>query len=257
MKQLLARTREWETTRTGQMQSTGFTAADAAIAKALNDVLRGAVIVAPRPHEARYAAFLARKPEDRVFVGKFDDVLEFLRAVRQAGAGRHSVKQEDMPNLNRDALPVINLSRGFDITYDNNDHEIDRRNYADVIASAQDDEPLAEIEAAQASLNYTITLIASDKDTLSLMCNTLAANFRSRLSTRFMAHDKLAGWPVELNCSIQDAKSIMFSDMSPPFSQERIYACQTSMIVMVDVLTAYEVTARSVRHDTQLAPAGA
>jgi len=257
MKEVLARTREWVTTRTGQTQSTGFIAADAAVAKALNDVFSSAIMMAPRPHEKRYAAFLARKPEDRVFVGKFDDVLEFLRALREAGAGRHSVKQEDMPNLNRDALPVINLSRGFDITYDNNDHEIDRRNYADVTDPAHDDEPLAEIEAAQASLNYTITLIAGDKDTLSLMCNTLAANFRSRLSTRFTAHDTLVHWPVELNCSIQDAKSIMFSDMSPPFSQERIYACQTSMIVMVDVLTAHEVTARSVRYDTQLAPAGA
>jgi hypothetical protein len=48
----------------------------------------------------------------------------------------------------------------------------------------------------------------------------------------------------------------MFSDMSPPFTQDRIYACQASLIVMVDVLTAHEVDARSVRYDTQLAPGG-
>jgi hypothetical protein len=256
MKQLLARTREWKTTRTGKVESTGFTAADAAVATALNDVFSSAVKEEPRQHEQRYASFLARKPEDRVFVGKFDDVMEFLRAVRQAGAGRRSVKASDMPELNRDALPLINLSRGFDITYDNNDQEIDRHRYGSFTDQSQDNMPLAEIEATQASLNYSITLLASDKDTLSLMCNTLAANFRSRLATNFIAHEKLVRWPVEINCSIQDAKSIMFSDMSPPFTQERIYACQASMIVMVDVLTAHEVTARSVRHDTQLAPEG-
>lgn len=255
MNQLLSRTREWVTTRTGKVESTGFTAADAAVAKALNDVFSSAVITKPREHEQRYSSFLARKPEDRVFVGKFDDVMDFLRAVRQAGAGRRSVKASDMPDLNRDALPLINLSRGFDITYDNNDQEIDR-NLGQFTDASQGDMPLAQIEATQASLNYSITLIASDKDTLSLMCNTLAANFRSRLTTNFTAQEKLVHWPVEINCSIQDAKTIMFSDMSPPFTQDRIYACQASLIVMVDVLTAHEVDARSVRYDTQLAPGG-
>lgn len=255
MNQLLSRTREWVTTRTGKVESTGFTAADAAVAKALNDVFSSAVITKPREHEQRYSSFLARKPEDRVFVGKFDDVMDFLRAVRQAGAGRRSVKASDMPDLNRDALPLINLSRGFDITYDNNDQEIDR-NLGQFTDPSQGDMPLAQIEATQASLNYSITLIASDKDTLSLMCNTLAANFRSRLTTNFTAQEKLVHWPVEINCSIQDAKTIMFSDMSPPFTQDRIYACQASLIVMVDVLSAHEVDARSVRYDTQLAPGG-
>lgn len=256
MKETLSRTREWVTTRSGQTQSTGFTAADAAVATALNDVYSSAVVMEPRDHEKRYAAFLARKPEDRVFVGKFDDVLEFLRAVRGAGAGRRGVTAEEMPNLNRDALPLINLSRGFDITYDNNDQEIDRKKYGTITDPEQADKPLAEVETTQASLNYTITLIAADKDTLSLMCNTLAANFRSRLTTNFTAPEILVRWPVELNCSIQDAKTIMFSDISPPFSQQRIYACQASMIVMVDVLSAYEVNARSVRYDTQLAAPG-
>ena len=255
MNQLLSRTREWVTTRTGKVESTGFTAADAAVAKALNDVFSSAVMTDPRQHEQRYSSFLARKPEDRVFVGKFDDVMDFLRAVRQAGAGRRSVKASDMPDLNRDALPLINLSRGFDITYDNNDQEIDR-NLGQFTDESQGNMPLADLEATQASLNYSITLIASDKDTLSLMCNTLAANFRSRLTTNFTAQEKLVHWPVEINCSIQDAKTIMFSDMSPPFTQDRIYACQASLIVMVDVLTAHEVDARNVRYDTQLAPGG-
>lgn len=248
----LSRTREWKKERTGSTQTTGFTSVDAAVAKALNDVFSSAVMVEPRQHEKRFAAFLERAPEDRVFVGKFDDVLEFLRAMRLASAGRRSVKPAAMENLNRDSLPVINLSRGFDITYDNGDQEVDRHRFGDFTDDENQGMPLAEIEATQASLNYTIMLIAADKDTLSLMCNTLAANFRQRLTTNFVAVDVLVRVPVELNCNIQDAKTIMFGDMSPPFSQERIYACQAGITVLADVLTAHEVTATSVRYDIQM-----
>lgn len=246
MKDVLSRTRQWKKERTGHTQTTGFTAIDAAVAKAVNDVFATAVMIEPRAHELRFEAFLKREPEDRVFVGKFDDVLEFLKAVRLAGAGRRSIKQE-VPNINRDALPLINLSRGFDVTYDNGDQEIDRHQYADFVDD--DGKPLAEIEATQASLNYTVMLIASDKDTLSLLCNTFAANLRSRLTTSFEANDILVRVPVKLNCNITDAKSIMFGDMSPPFTQERIYACSAGIIILADVLTAHEVESTSVRYD--------
>lgn len=242
MNNILSRTREWKKTRTGYTQTTGFHAVDSGVAKAVNDVFSGAMMIDPREHEKRFAAFLERPGQDRVFVGKFDDVTEFLQAVRRASAGRKSVSAEE-PNINRDALPLINLSRGFDITYDNGDQEIDRHGYADYVD--ENGMPLAEIEGTQASLNYTVMMIAADKDTLSLMCNTFAANLRSRLTTNFKVNEVLVRVPVELNCNIQDAKSIMFSDMSLPFSQERLYAAQAGIIILADVLTAHEVEAVS------------
>lgn len=245
-RELLAKTREWELKRTGRFETTGFDAVDKAFAKEINQVFSNAVIVHPTPGRDRYAAFLARQPQDRVFVGSFDNVIDFLGAVRRAAAGRRSLPQS--AQVNREALPVINISRTFDIAYESSENQRDRYKSEELI----DDKgmPLAMVDSTQATLTYQVTLIATEKSTLSLMCNTLASALRWRQAASFKAVDRLVNVDIDLECVIQDAKAISFTDLSEPVKENRIFAAQATITVIADMHTAAEVTAKRIRVNT-------
>ncbi|MDV1094976.1 baseplate (plasmid) [Raoultella ornithinolytica] len=248
-KTILARTGEWQTRRTGKNQTTGLKSVDEGIAMLISGLFSNVLLVDPRPEEKRFASFLGRSPADRVFVGRYDGAIEFLKAIRRAnaGQGRMPTSQE----INRDALPAINISRSMDISYDNNDHQMDRR----IGAWFHDPDsgmPLANLEYIQAILTYDVTLIATDKDTLSLMCNALGAQIRLMMGTQFEAQTSLVRVPVSLICAIQDAKEIGFSDVSAPMNEERIYAVQAPVTVNAEVITAWEVDANRVTTETSL-----
>lgn len=245
-KDILARTKEWELTRTGKFETTGLDAVDKAFARDINDIFSNAVVVHPSPGRERYAAFLARAPEDRVFVGNFDSVIEFLAAVRRAAAGRRSIPKN--APVNRDALPLINVSRTFDISYDSNENQRDR--YESGTLQGEDNKPIALVDSTQATLTYNVTLIAAEKSTLSLMCNTLASAMRWRKADKFKASDRLVNIEIELDCTILDAKAISFTDLSMPATENRIFAAQATLTVMTDLHTAAEVEARQIRVHT-------
>lgn len=103
----------------------------------------------------------------------------------RAGAGRRPRKpgqEAGLELINHDALPIMNLSRTFDVGYENHDRSKDVRN----IGSFTDPEtgkPLAELERTQAALTYSVTFIAAEKETLSLMCNAYAGRMKELLST--------------------------------------------------------------------------
>ena len=246
-RELLAKTRQWEKTRTGKFEITGFSATDDAVAREINKIFSNVVIVHPNRGRERFSEFLKRKPEDRVFVGNFDNVVEFLGAVRRAAAGRRSIPSDE--SINRDAMPFINISRTFDADYDSNDNQRDRSDFGDLMAD-DGKSPIAEIYATQVSLTYSVTLIAAEKSTLSLMCNALASSLRWRASTSFTAIDYLVNAKVEIDCAFMDAKGIGYSDLSTPITENRIFAAQATLTVMADMLTAFEVDARQVRINT-------
>ncbi len=243
-RELLARTREWTTERTGKFESTGWAEVDRAVAAKVNEIFSNAVIAHPNQEQARYASFLARAPQDRVFVGNFDSIVEFLGAVRRAAAGRRSIPKN--LEINRDALPLINISRTFDVSYDSNDYQRDRRELGELLGE-DGKTPIAEVEATQATLTYSVTLIAAEKGTLSLMCNTLASAMRFMPSTSFKAASKLVNARVELDCCFQDAKGIGYGDISAPMQENRLFAAQASVTVLADVFTAFEVEAKQIR----------
>lgn len=246
-KELLARHREWKLTRTGKFEVTGFSAVDAAVAAKISDTFSRVVVTHTDPARARFASFLAREPKDRVFVGQFDSVVEFLAAMRRAAAGRGSVP-DNVP-INRDALPLVNISRSFDLAYESNDYQRDRRDAGNLLC---DDgfTPAAELEITQATLTYNVSLIAAEKITLGLMCNALAGHFRFMDNTSFMAHEKLVNKMVEVDCCITEAKGTGFSDISPPLTENRVFAAQATIMVMADVYLAWEVDATRIRFET-------
>ncbi|WP_193568694.1 baseplate [Citrobacter sp. NCU1] len=246
-RELLAKTRQWEKTRTGKFEITGFAATDDAVAREINSIFSNVVVTHVTRDRERFAAFLARAPQDRVFVGNFDNVVEFLGAVRRAAAGRRSIPSSE--SINRDAMPFINISRSFDADYDSNDNQRDRDDLADLYGS-DGITPVAEVSATQVVLTYNVTLIAAEKSTLSLMCNTLASSMRWRESTSFTAIDRLVHLPVEIDCSFQDAKGIGYSDLSTPIMENRIFAAQATLTVMADMMTAFEVDAKQMRVNT-------
>lgn len=241
--QRLSRTGEWSTTRTGKRQTTGLDAVDDALAALISAAFNDVVNVSPMKEEKRFVAFLARSAADRVFVGRYDSVIECLKAIRRANAGQGRNVTERP--INRSALPVVNISRSMDINYDNSDHQIDRR-IGSWFRDPETTKPLASLEYMQALLTYDITLMATDKSTLSLMCNTLGAYIRLMMGTQFEATTSLVRVPVALTCAIQDAKDVGFTDVSAPLSDERIYAAQVPITVNAEVITAWEVEAKRV-----------
>lgn len=245
-RELLAKTKEWELKRTGRFETTGFDAVDRAFAREINQVFSNAVIVHPTPGRERYAAFLQRKPQDRVFVGNFDNVIDFLGAIRRAAAGRRSISES--VQINREALPVINISRTFDIAYESSENQRDR--YESSELTDEQGTPLAMVDSTQATLTYHVTLIAAEKPTLSLMCNTLASALRWRQPDTFKAVDRLVNVDIDLECVIQDAKAVSFTDLSEPVKENRIFAAQVTLTVITDMHTAAEVTATRIRVHT-------
>ena len=169
-KTLLARTGEWQTSRTGKFQTTGFENVDNAFATLISNIFSDILLVAPAPEEKRFASFLNRPPAERVYVARFDNAIEFLKAVRRANAGQG--RKPENQNINRDALPLVNISRTMDINYINDDQQIDRKKVAS-FCEPDTGMPLAELEYTQAILTYDVTLMATDKATMSLMCNSL------------------------------------------------------------------------------------
>lgn len=248
-KTMLARTGEWQVSRTGKSQTTGLKAVDDALAMLVSGLFSNVLLVDPQPEEKRFASFLKRSPADRVFVGRYDGAIEFLKAIRRANAGQGRAPNKQ--DINRDALPAINISRSMDISYDNSDHQMDRR-IGYWFREPDTDMPLANLEYMQAILTYDVTLIATDKDTLSLMCNALGAQVRLMMATQFEAQTSLVRVPVPLICALQDAKEIGFSDVSAPMNEERIYAAQAPLTVNAEVITAWEVDATRITTETSL-----
>ncbi|WP_250694936.1 hypothetical protein [Escherichia coli] len=94
--------------------------------------------------------------------------------------------------------------------------------------------------------------MATDKATMSLMCNSLGARLRLMTGTQFEATTHLVRVPVPLICSIQDAKEVGFTDVSAPIGEERIYATQAPISVITDVITAWELDAKRIITETSI-----
>lgn len=246
-KELLARHREWRLTPTGKFEITGFSGVDDAVATKISDTFSRAVVTHTDPARARFASFLARAPKDRVFVGQYDSVVDFLAAMRRAAAGRGSVPENVV--INRDALPLVNISRSFDLAYESNDYQRDRRDDG-FIYCADGVTPAAVLETTQATLTYNVSLIAAEKTTLGLMCNALSGDLHFMKDTGFTAKEKLVNVMVEIDCCITEAKGTDFADISPPIAENRIFAAQATITVMADVVMAREVDATRIRVET-------
>ena len=181
-------------------------------------------------------------------MARFDNAIEFLKAVRRANAGQG--RKPENQNINRDALPR-SISHALWISIIST---MISRLTAKSSQFCEPDTgmPLAELEYTRAILTYDVTLMATDKATMSLMCNSLGARLRLMTGTQFEATTHLVRVPVPLICSIQDAKEVGFTDVSAPIGEERIYATQAPISVIADVITAWELDAKRIITETSI-----
>lgn len=234
----IARFGEWRASQTGKYQVTGFQAVDDALAARISAFFSNAVNDSDAPGSDRFASFLDRAPEKRVFVGKFDDVIQSLKAITNAGAGQQTTSATDM--LNGLALPVINISRQFNLSYENNAEGTEVWDHAGWRDSSG--KPLADMFRQYAVLTYDITLIASERETLSLMCNAIGASMYAMSEHKLQHKGNLLGTEVELQSGINTPKALSFTDITPT-SEGRIFAASTSITVTAEVMSAWELDA--------------
>ncbi|WP_241576585.1 hypothetical protein [Rosenbergiella collisarenosi] len=244
----LSRTGEWVTERTGKYQATGLQEVDSALASRISAMFTNAVSFGDRASESRFASFLKRKPEDRVFSGKFDDVTQILKGIAQEKAGQKS--KFDDAHLNGLALPVVNVSRTFDLSYENVD---EGKSYWEYNAWRDDaGMPLADLLTQYVTLNYDVMLIAAEKETLALMCNTLAAALFSLTEHTLIHSGYLFNSQIPMQSAVTTPKSVAFSDMTP-LSNGRIFAASLMLTVNAQVASAWDLNARKSITRTDLA----
>lgn len=232
----ISRIGEWSSSRTGKYQITGLQALDDALAARISAMYTNAVSDDSAPLGGRYSAFLAKKPEERVYNGKFDDVTTTLRAIAKADAGQKSVI--DTTPLNGLALPVVNVSRAFNLSYENADEGKAIWDHAAWKDSSG--MPLADLYTQYVNITYDVTLIAAEKETLALMCNALAASLYILEEHKLTHTGRLFGGDVPMQSAINTPKLVAFTDITPT-SSGRIFAASTTLSVTAQVCSAWEL----------------
>jgi hypothetical protein len=239
MEQLISRFRELRLEPTGEFEISGFQSADNAIATYISRMFDGASINTETLENAAFVRFIESPPADRVVFGKFDDVAEFLRALRKADSWKNTPNK---PVMNKQALPVINVSRSFDTAFMPIEQKRDlKHSYGFNIVEDKDGQPYAAIDSTNASLTYTITLLAAEKETLSLLINTIGVQLRFSEHRSLSAPVKLALVELDLDVTLTDSRDLSFTDISAPIGDDRIFAVQTTLTASVDVIRALAV----------------
>ncbi|PHM51588.1 hypothetical protein [Xenorhabdus hominickii] len=220
----------------GEREVSGFRGIDIAVGNHIASSLKGLKVNHPDLHNQGFVEFLQRPSSDQVLLGRFDDIKDFMRTLRQAKAGRKS--QSDNPDANPEALPVINLSRTMDYDVMPNDRQIKRDRYGEVF---EGETIIAVLEAHPVHLVYDIFVLSADKEPLSLLCNAIAVHFVSMISTSFQALIQIANTDVSIECAFNEAREIAFSDVSLPVMEDRIFGAKASIKVQADIIMAHAV----------------
>ncbi|OKP01560.1 hypothetical protein [Xenorhabdus eapokensis] len=220
----------------GEREVSGFRGIDIAVGNHIASSLKGLKVNHPDLYNQGFVEFLQRPSSDQVLLGRFDDIKDFMRTLRQAKAGRKS--QSDNPYANPGALPVINLSRTMDYDVMPTDRQIKRDRYGEVF---EGNTIIAVLDAHPVNLVYDIFVLSADKEPLSLLCNAIAVHFVSMISTSFQALIQIANADVSIECAFNEAREIAFSDVSLPVMEDRVFAAKASIKVQADILMAHAV----------------
>ncbi|UAN54752.1 hypothetical protein KGP26_29845 (plasmid) [Serratia sp. JSRIV002] len=246
MEQLLSRFNELNLEPTGEFEVSGFQAVDGAIAAYISRMFDKARVNTKSFENASYIRFIGSPAANRVVLGKFDDIVDFLKSLRRSDAWKAKTEKPKNPQV----LPVINVSRSFDTAFMGIEHKRDTPGPLELeVVSDGDDKPYSTIGTTNASLTYSITILAAEKETLSLLINTIGASFRFAGHRSLSAPIKLALVETALDATFTDSRDIAFNDISAPIGEERIFAAQAVLTVSADVKMAMAVNPRKIRHE--------
>ena len=224
---------------TGKRELSSTSDVDAGLGNKLLQVLEDIELTDMRAWCKPLREFLSREKSDQLKFGDFDDVEAFLRAYRAAAAGRRaSIKN---PLVNQNAMPVLNLCRKPGIQLHDNSLVEDSDDAGYIFD--ENGTPVALISSNPVEINYSLMVLAHEKEVLNALTSYYAAWFRQFTnfgSTNFTTKTALAGAMVEVGCLIRDPKAVMIDDLSIAISENRIFASSLSFTVVAPVLTAWK-----------------
>lgn len=224
----------------GMREMSSTSDVDAALANALLSVLDGVQVSDTRPSAKPLKQFLTRSARDRLKIGEFDDIEAFLRAMRAANGGRRDDESTSYSQINRDALPVINLARSPGFQLHDNTIMTDDYNVGGINNPAG--QTVALLSVMPVEISYSIMVLAAEKETLSALTGIITSwlrQFAAWGSTHFTAQTQVAGCDLTLECAIRDPKAVIVDDLTLPRAQERVYAASIPVTVIAPLFTAW------------------
>lgn len=224
----------------GMREMSSTSDVDAALANALLSVLDAVQVSDTRPSARPLTQFLKRSARDKLKMGEFDDVETFLRAMRAANGGRRDDESTSYSQINRDALPVINLARAPGFQVHDNTVMTDDYNVGGVANSAG--KTVALLSVMPVEISYSIMVLAAEKETLSALTGIIASwlrQFAAWANTHFTAHTQVAGCELLLECAVRDPKAVMIDDLTLPRESSRVFASSIPVTVIAPLYTAW------------------
>ncbi|MCL8356399.1 baseplate [Enterobacter hormaechei] len=233
MEWLLASFRKKNLTPTGEQEFIPLDCIDTAFAAALNDAFTPLVVKVPKRTNKSFIEFLKRSPRDRITLGTFSDVNAWLKSVEGSRSGR---KDSTCPNVNKLAMPLVNLSRSpaFSIY----EGELSKDVFDDGQILDENDATTALVSTMPVSLDYTLWIASDEKESLDMVAAALAFWLRfyaSRGQASFTATSEIAGVEMSMNCVIDGQKSIAFQDLTSGTDEDRLFAVGLDLNVVADL----------------------
>lgn len=224
---------------TGKRELSSTSDVDAGLGNKLLTVLEDIEVTDARPWAKPLKEFLSREKSDQLKFGDFDAVETFLRAYRAAGAGRRGSSTK--PEVNLNALPVLNLSRkpGFQL----HDNSLVDDDYAAGYILGKDETPVAILSNTPVEISYSLMILANEKEVLNALTGIYASWFRQFTNygnTSFTSQTTLANSTIPLGCLIRDPKGIIIDDLSLPLTTSRIFASALSFTVIAPLFSAWK-----------------
>lgn len=252
-KELLARLYSERLTPTGFREVSDLNDIDAAFCNNILRAFEGVVVSDSRRETRPFSEWLKRARSDQIIYGEFDDVASFLSAYQSSQTGR----SQESGQRNKLALPIINVSRSVDFSLYTGEITKDMPWCGRLVNDAN--ETYAVLSKTHAEISYNVTLISDERHTLSRMSTTLGSwlcLLASHGVTNFKAKTRLADAELVLGAELTDPKSVMFSNVSLPAQENRVYATQAMIEVVADVLVAYAVNSSPRRVDVSMGVMG-
>ncbi|PLR29064.1 hypothetical protein CYR55_23130, partial [Chimaeribacter californicus] len=145
-----------------------------------------------------------------------------------------------LKDINRDALPVINLGRSPGFQMHDNTICTDEYNAGHITNAAG--KVTALLSLTPVEITYSVMVLAAEKETLSALVGVLATwlrQFTNYGNSNFTAKSRITGCDLELDCLIRDPKGVFVNDLTLPLANNRVFAASIPITVIAPLYTAW------------------
>lgn len=221
-------------TPTGKLEFATIDGIDSALAQALNEAFDSQVVSFNDRTNQSFREFLKRTPRDRITLGTFSDVKEWLSSFEADRAGRKDTASASP--VNKLAMPLVNLSRSpaFSIY----EGELCRDNYDEGHVTNENDEIEALVSTIPFSLEYSLWIASDEKESLGMVTTALAFWLRMYASlgqASFTHRANVGGYEIPGTCYIEGQKTIAFQDLTTGTADNRLFAVGLNLTVVAEL----------------------